>query len=75
MENHKFTIIVSGLDPEADDFEDRFFQAGCDDALLGIQRGLITLYFTRRAASRETAIESAIRDVNSTGAKVERVTA
>ena len=31
MKTHTFTIIASGLDPEADDFEDRFFDAGCDE--------------------------------------------
>lgn len=73
MENHEFTIIATGLDPKADDFEDRFFEAGCDDALLGFQRGVITLDFNREATSLEDAIEAAIRDVHRAGAKIERV--
>jgi hypothetical protein len=32
MKIFEFSIIASGLDPEAEDFADRFFDAGCDDA-------------------------------------------
>ena len=28
----EFAVIASGLDPEADDVFDRFYEAGCDDA-------------------------------------------
>ena len=73
MKNHEFTIIATGLDPESEDFEDRFFEAGCDDALVGFQRGVITVDFSRDAASLEDAIETAIRNVHTVGAKVERV--
>ena len=31
MKTHEFTIVASGLDPEMDGYEDRFFEAGCDD--------------------------------------------
>jgi DNA-binding phage protein len=46
---------------------DRLFDAGCDDALLGIgQSGRLALEFTREAESGERALESAIADVRST---------
>ncbi|MEA2889050.1 MAG: hypothetical protein QOD11_3410 [Bradyrhizobium sp.] len=38
MKTFEFSIIASGLDPEAEDFADRFFNAGCDDATLSSHR-------------------------------------
>ena len=32
MKKFEFSIIASGLDPAAEDFEQRFYDAGCDDA-------------------------------------------
>lgn len=69
----EFAIIASGLDPEADDFFDRFYAAGCDDATIAFQKGHIIADFAREAATLEDAIASAIRDVAKAGAKVERV--
>ena len=39
MKMHEFSIIASGLNPEAEDFETRFFDAGCDDATISFRRG------------------------------------
>ena len=49
MKTFEFSIIASGLDPEAEDFADRFFNAGCDDATLSFQKGHIILDFAREA--------------------------
>lgn len=73
METYEFSVIASGLDPSADDFEDRFYRAGCDDALVAFQKGHIILDFARRSASIEDAIASAIEDVRTAGATVDRV--
>jgi predicted DNA-binding transcriptional regulator AlpA len=73
VKTHEFTIVASGLDPEADDFEDRFYEAGCDDATLSFQKGVTLLEFARAAPSFATALISAIADVQRAGAKVERV--
>lgn len=73
MQEHEFTVIATGLDPEADGFADAFYEAGCDDALLGFQRGVIVLDFDREAETLEEAIASAIDAVRSTGATVLRV--
>lgn len=70
MNTYQFTIIASGLDPEADDFEDRFFEAGCDDATISVQRGATILEFTREAKSFPHALVSAFLDVQKAGAKV-----
>jgi hypothetical protein len=73
MKNFQFTIIASGLHPEAEDFEDRFFEAGCDDATITFARGAILLEFDRQARNFAHAIDSAIKDVKAAGAVVERV--
>ncbi|MEQ8405549.1 MAG: hypothetical protein RKE49_10660 [Oceanicaulis sp.] len=73
MTEHEFAIVASGLDPEADDFLDRFFEAGCDDATIAYARGAIIVSFNREAASFEDAVRSAVSDVRAAGAAVERV--
>lgn len=73
MKIHEFTIIASGLDPEADDFADRFFEAGCDDATLSFQKGVIILEFYREAVSFSKAVASAYDDVLRAGASVDRI--
>ena len=45
MKTFEFSIVASGLDPEAEDFADRFFNAGPDDATLSFQKGHIILDF------------------------------
>lgn len=69
----EFSIIASGVDPAADDFESRFYDAGCDDALIAFQRGHAIIDFSRQAASVEDAIASAIGNVRAAGARVDRV--
>ena len=74
MKTHEFCIIASGLDPEAEDFETRFLDAGCDDATVSFQKGHIIVDFTRDAESLDDAIASAVEDVQKAGAKVIHVT-
>ena len=73
MKTHDFTIIASGLDPEAADFEDRFFEAGCDDATLSFQKGVIIAEFHREAVTFSAAVASAYEAVLRAGARVERI--
>ncbi len=51
MKTHEFSIIASGLAPQADDFESRFYEAGCYDATLSFQKGHIIVDFAREAES------------------------
>ena len=69
----EFSIIASGLDPQSDDFETRFYEAGCDDATVSFQKGHIILDFAREAESFDAALASAIENVTAAGASVERV--
>jgi len=73
MKTHEFTIIATGLDPHEDGFEDRFFEAGCDDATLSFQRGLIIAEFARKAPTFSRAILTAMEGVRAAGASVERI--
>ena len=69
----EFSIIASGLDPQDPNFETQFLEVGCDDATISYQRGHIIVDFSREANSIEVAMDTAVRDVLSVGAKVERV--
>jgi hypothetical protein len=73
MNKYHFTIIASGLDPEADDFEDRFFEAGCDDATISVQKGATILEFTRKGRNFTHALVSAVKAVQAAGARVEHI--
>ncbi len=73
MATFEFTIVASGIDPEAENFEDTFFEAGCDDATIAFQRGALILEFAREAKSFIHALASAVRDVGKAGATVERI--
>jgi hypothetical protein len=68
-----FTVVASGLDPDAGDFADRLFEAGCDDATVSLQKGAIIVDFSREARSFGHALVSAIADVERSGATVVHV--
>ena len=68
MKVFEFSIVASGLDPTADDFESRLYEAGCDDATVSFQRGRIILDFARAAESADEAKSSASENVRSAGA-------
>lgn len=65
---HEFDLLLRvDADEEAflDEIGDQLVEAGCDDALLGVDRGVPQAAFDREAPSLPTAIQSAIRDVES----------
>lgn len=73
MKNHEFTIVASGFDPQDDEFMNRLFEAGCDDASIAFQNGVAILDFDREAVTFSNAIISALEAVTEAGGKVERV--
>lgn len=73
MKTFEFSVIASGLDPRAEDFEARFYDGGCDDALVSFQKGHIIVDFAREAETFEDAIASALENVASTGAHIDRL--
>lgn len=72
MTEHNFAFIVSGVDANSDDFEDRFFEAGCSDATLMLTRGLVAVCFAREAEDYIHGVISAYEDVLKTGAHINR---
>lgn len=73
MKNHEFTVVASGFDPGNDDFINRLFDAGCDDATVSFQKGVTILSFDREAVTFSSAIISALEAVTAAGGKIERV--
>lgn len=73
MKTYEFSVIASGLDPSADDFESRFYDAGCDDATVSFQKGHIIVDFAREAETMDAAVSSAVEAVLAAGATVDRV--
>ena len=66
MPSFTFTLTFALPDRTAgpEQFLDALYEAGCDDAVVGVgQAGMIGLDFTRAARSAEDAIRSAIVDV------------
>lgn len=70
MKKFEFTIIAAGLDPRSGELEDQFFEAGCDDATISFQKGVIILDFCREAKNLTQAISSAVEGTVAAGAKV-----
>jgi predicted DNA-binding transcriptional regulator AlpA len=73
MSTYEFLVVASGLDHEAGDFEDRLVVAGCNDATIAFQKGLILVDFDREARSFAEALWSAVGDVQKSGATVRRI--
>ena len=72
METFEFTFVVDAADPHADDFEDIFFEAGCDDATLALMHGAVAACFHREASTYKEAVLSAYESILSTGETITR---
>jgi hypothetical protein len=70
---HSFTLHVAGISVEGDRYEDALFEAGCDDALVGVLGGEIFLDFDREAPSFDEAVNSAVKNVERAGGKVVKI--
>lgn len=65
MTTHSFKIVLDR--PPSGSELDRLFEAGCDDATFGVERGLAIAEFDRDDDSLAKAVASAIRAVESAG--------
>lgn len=72
MNTFEFTIIASGFDVDTP-YEDALFEAGCDDATLSVQKGVLIAEFHRDAVSFSSAVSSACLAIMQAGLRVERV--
>ena len=69
---YSFTFVVGDADAQSEDFEDRFFEAGCDDATLSLMHGAVAVCFDREASCYKDAVMSAYEDVLSTNSRLLR---
>ena len=67
-QEYEFTLILSGVRELTREVLDAFYEAGCDDALIGMRDGTAYADFCREADSFNEAVFSAIRDVEKAGA-------
>lgn len=67
MKNYHFTVVVRDARANLSELEDKFFEAGCDDALLCSYNDTIYLEFDREADNAEQAVSSALNDIRSLG--------
>ena len=66
MAEYDFTLKfdITALECEPETLLDQLYEAGCDDAIIGIgQPGRIAINFTRNAASASAAVSSALTHV------------
>lgn len=63
-----FTLVLGESGNPASEIEDSLFEAGADDALLGVTNGVRFLDFDRVAPSFVDAVRSALADVETAGA-------
>ena len=64
---YDFALIVGGVPELTEEVEDALYEAGCDDATVSMQYGLLYIEFSRSAASLQDAILSAINQVHHAG--------
>jgi transcriptional regulator with XRE-family HTH domain len=67
MKNFEFTIVATRPDG-VKEFSEKLFEAGCDDATISHQKGLMILDFDREAKNFSHALLSALDNVTATGA-------
>lgn len=67
MSHHEFTLILESSHHLNEGLEDMLFEAGCDDATLSFRNGIPYLDFDREADTLESAILSAIHQVEQSG--------
>lgn len=72
MKTNYFVVVAEGLDPDADETYNAFYEAGCSDASISWSDGTFTLNFHRQAERFDDALVSAYRDVTKAGATVTR---
>ncbi len=66
-------IILAAGTEMTEELVDRLFEAGCDDGTPGVRSGVPVIGFSREAESLESAIRSAVANVQQAGCVVERV--
>ncbi|MBU4272988.1 MAG: hypothetical protein KKA28_14095 [Planctomycetes bacterium] len=73
MQTYDFEVILARGTDMSEELADRLFDAGCDDGTPGTFCGVPVITFSREAACLESAIRSAVADIQKAGCVVERV--
>jgi hypothetical protein len=73
MKVYDFTVILTNGVELTEELADSLFEAGCDDGSPGSCEGIVSIDFHREAESLESAIRSAIADVQKAGCTAESV--
>ena len=62
--NFELSFKLPGVNADGEQYLDALYEAGCDDAMIGIGRkGFIGADFSRESTSLEIAVDSAIRNI------------
>ncbi|SFI11092.1 hypothetical protein [Planctomicrobium piriforme] len=72
MSTFGFTIYFD-IPELTDEALDRLFEAGCDDATVGMCNGIAYAHFDRAAETLSKGIESAIHDIRQAGYRVTKI--
>jgi hypothetical protein len=67
QEMYEFTLLYTGIEDYTDEMADALFEAGCDDALIGMRDGFFFAVFGRSAPTFREALISAIEDIERSG--------
>lgn len=70
MKTYEFTLVLDTYQEDYEQLEDALFEAGCDDATLSSRNGIVYLNFAREAADLESAVISAIQQVEQSKVKL-----
>ncbi len=73
MRFYQFDVVLAGLSEISDELADALFSAGCDDGTACSSEGVAWIGFTREAESLESAIRSAVADIQKANCTVTRV--
>jgi len=73
MKTYEFDLVLSDVSEISDDLADDLFAAGCDDGTPASSKGIAWVHFHREGKSLESAIQSAITQVQSCGLSVAKV--
>jgi hypothetical protein len=68
----EFRMVLKPIEM-TEELGNALYEAGCDDGTLGVSSGVPFVYFHRDASDLESAIRSAVADVQKAGCVVERV--
>ena len=73
MREYDFAVILAAPAQLTKEVENSLFEAGCADGMPWSSQGVVGIGFARKADSLESAIRSAIADVEKAGCAVAKV--